>query len=72
MNTIVTSKEAILAECRAIVMEKGISSINMRSVAAACGVAVGSLYNYFPSKDVYKRQSEGAVQGRQLSLILEG
>lgn len=47
MNTIVTSKEAILAECRAIVMEKGISSINMRSVAAACGVAVGSLYNYF-------------------------
>ena len=50
MNTIVTSKEAILAECRAIVMEKGISSINMRSVAAACGVAVGSLYNYFPSK----------------------
>ena len=50
MNTIVTSKEAILAECRAIVMEKGISSINMRSVAAACGVALGSLYNYFPSK----------------------
>ena len=50
MNTIVTSREAILKECRAMVMEHGIQSINMRSVAAACNVAVGSIYNYFPSK----------------------
>lgn len=50
MNTIVTSKEAILTECRRIVMAQGIPGINMRSVAQACGVAVGSLYNYFPSK----------------------
>lgn len=50
MNTVVTSKEAILEECRKIVMEQGISAVNMRSVAAACGVAVGSIYNYFPSK----------------------
>lgn len=50
MNTIVTSKEAILAQCRCLVMEQGISAINMRTVAQACGVSVGSLYNYFPSK----------------------
>lgn len=50
LNIVVTSKEAILNECRKIVMEKGISAINMRTVAAACGVAVGSIYNYFPSK----------------------
>ena len=50
MNTIVTSREAILAESRKLVMEKGIDSVNMRSVAAACNVAVGSIYNYFPSK----------------------
>lgn len=50
MNTIVTSKEAILAECRRLVMEQGITAVNMRTVAKACGVAVGSLYNYFPSK----------------------
>ena len=73
MNTVVTSREAILEECRKIVMEQGISAVNMRSVAAACGVAVGSIYNYFPSKtdlisaaavsythlDVYKRQVLG-------------
>lgn len=50
MNTVVTSREAILAESRRIVMEKGMGSISMRSVAAACHVAVGSIYNYFPSK----------------------
>ena len=50
MNTIVTSREAILAESRKLVMEKGLSAINMRSVANVCGVAVGSIYNYFPSK----------------------
>lgn len=31
-------------------MEKGLSAINMRTVASACGVAVGSIYKYFPSK----------------------
>lgn len=50
MNKVATSKEAILAASRTIVMEKGISAVSMRSVADACSVAVGSLYNYFPSK----------------------
>lgn len=45
-----TSKQAILAECRKMVMEQGLSAVNMRAVAQACGVALGSLYNYFPSK----------------------
>ena len=30
---------------------EGLDSLNMRSVARACQVALGSLYNYFPSKD---------------------
>ena len=50
MNTVVTSREAILAQSRQLVIEKGIGAINMRTVAAACHVAVGSIYNYFPSK----------------------
>lgn len=50
MNTIVTSREAILAASRKLVIEQGIDSVNMRTVATACGVAVGSVYNYFPSK----------------------
>lgn len=50
INTIVTSKEAILEACRQLVSQKGLEALNMREVAASCHVALGSLYNYFPSK----------------------
>ena len=51
MNTVVTSKEAILKVCRELVSEQGLGALNMRSVAKACQVALGSLYNYFSGKD---------------------
>ena len=50
MNKTVTSKEEILDKSREIIAEKGVSAINMRTVATQCGIAVGSLYNYFASK----------------------
>lgn len=50
MNLTATSKEAIIKTCQNIVKEKGLTAINMRSVAKECNVAVGSIYNYFPSK----------------------
>lgn len=50
MNTVVTSKEDILKTCRELIRQQGWSAINIRSVAAACGVSVGSIYNYFDSK----------------------
>lgn len=50
MNKIATSQEEILAASRKIILEKGVASFSMRQTAAAVGVAVGSLYNYFPSK----------------------
>lgn len=34
-----------------MVSERGLSALNMRSVAQACHLAVGSLYHYFPNKD---------------------
>lgn len=50
MNTIVTSREAILDGALSLAAAKGLNALNMRAVAAQCGVAVGSVYNYFPSK----------------------
>ena len=50
MNTIITSKEDILKTSRELIREQGWSAVNIRSVAAACGVSVGSIYNYFDSK----------------------
>lgn len=50
MNTVVTSKEDILKTSRELIQRQGWSAVNIRSVAAACGVSVGSIYNYFESK----------------------
>ncbi len=50
MNTVVTSKEAILSASRKIATEQGLQAVNIRDVAKKCNVAVGSIYNYFPSK----------------------
>lgn len=50
MNTVVTSREQILSASRTLIAEKGWAQVNIRSVAAACGVSVGSIYNYFSSK----------------------
>lgn len=50
MNTAVISKEQILKKSRELIKQSGISAMNIRSVASACGVSVGSIYNYFESK----------------------
>lgn len=50
MNTIVTSKEDILKNSRELIREKGWAAVSIRSVASACGVSVGSIYNYYDSK----------------------
>ena len=51
MNTAVTSREEILTVCRKLVAMSGLATVNMRTVAQHCHVALGSLYYYFPSKD---------------------
>ncbi len=50
MNTTVTSQEEIVNISKLLVHDQGMSSFSMRMIAAQCGIAVGSLYNYFPSK----------------------
>lgn len=50
MNKSLVSKEVIITASKEIASHSGLSALNMREVAAKCGVAVGSVYNYFPSK----------------------
>lgn len=50
MNKTVTSREQLLAAAQEIAYSAGLSQVSIRAVAAKCGVAVGSIYNYFPTK----------------------
>ena len=50
MNTVVTSKETILNVSRELIQKQGFPAVNIRAVAKACNISVGSIYNYFNSK----------------------
>ena len=43
--------EKLICEARRQVLESGYASLNIRTVAKNCGVGVGTVYNYFPSKE---------------------
>ena len=52
MPKIIENPEKRLAEeARRQVQQSGYGAMTIRSVAKACGVSVGTVYNYFPSKD---------------------
>ncbi len=43
-------KTDILEAARRMLMETGYDAFNMRALAEECGISVGTLYNYYPSK----------------------
>ena len=45
-------REKLIQEAKRQVQEQGYSSMTIRSVASACGVGTGTVYNYFSSKDM--------------------
>ena len=44
--------QRLQAEARRQIEESGFAAMTIRSVAKGCGVGVGTVYNYFPSKEV--------------------
>ena len=45
-------KEQLLKEAKKQIFERGYSQTTIRSIAGACGVGVGTVYNYFKSKEM--------------------
>lgn len=51
MKPAATSREEILSVCRDLIHQQGGKALNVRQVAAACDISVGTVYNYFGSKE---------------------
>lgn len=45
-------RKKLLDEARKQILEKGYSAVTVRSVASACNIGVGTVYNYFSSKEM--------------------
>lgn len=61
MNTVVTSQKDILEICKQLIKEDGVSAVTIRSVAKRAQISVGSIYNYFPSKEALVAAAVQAV-----------
>lgn len=44
-------KDRLLAETERQLSQSGYGALTIRSIALSCGVGVGTVYNYFPSKE---------------------
>lgn len=50
MTAAATSREELLEAAYEMAQEHGLAALSVRGLAKACGVSVGTIYNYFPSK----------------------
>lgn len=46
-----TSREAVLDEARTLFAKRGVASTSIADIALACGIAKGTFYRYFESKE---------------------
>ncbi|MDE8322655.1 TetR/AcrR family transcriptional regulator [Erysipelothrix rhusiopathiae] len=51
MKKAVISKESLLEVAKDIVFKDGLDKLNMRNLAQKADVSIGSVYNYFSSKN---------------------
>ena len=51
MNKRCTTTDKILEQALLIAKKEGIDKLSIRKLASACGIAIGSVYNYYPDKD---------------------
>ncbi|MBE5888968.1 MAG: TetR/AcrR family transcriptional regulator [Lachnospiraceae bacterium] len=51
MNKRCTTTDIILEQALQIAKKEGIDKLSIRKIASACGIAIGSVYNYYPDKD---------------------
>lgn len=50
-KNLINIKEDIISVTRELLKKEGYSQLNIRNIAAKCGVATGTVYNYYRSKN---------------------
>jgi AcrR family transcriptional regulator len=62
-------RQQLLINCFDLFADKGYSAITMRQIAQGLGVSTGTLYHYFPSKEVLFEQFVAAMSQRDFAQI---
>jgi len=62
-------QESIIAAARALASESGMGAVQIAPVAARAGIAAGTVYRYFPSKEDLVAALIGAVADTELEAV---
>jgi len=65
------TRRSILDAARDLVSERGFAAVQMTEVAKKAGVATGTLYRYFSSKEALCRQVFREVSAREMGMLAE-
>lgn len=57
-------KQLILSHAKVILYDHGYQKLSMRALSKACGIALGTIYNYYPTKG-----SGGGNDARLLAVL---
>lgn len=68
---IVTKRDAILSAALELLVEKGVHNTPMSEIAKAAGTGMGTIYNYFPNKEVLINEIYADIKEKEESLFLE-
>ncbi len=64
-------KESILASALKLLTEKGVHNTPMSAIAKAAGTGMGTIYNYFPNKDILINEIYISIKNKEKEIFLE-
>ena len=64
-------KESILASALKLLTENGVHNTPMSAIAKAAGTGMGTIYNYFPNKDILINEIYISIKNKEKALFLE-
>lgn len=67
---IVNKKEAILSSALKLLTEKGVHNTPMSAIAKAAGTGMGTIYNYFPNKEILINEIYINIKEEEKSIFL--
>ncbi|AWV97448.1 TetR/AcrR family transcriptional regulator [Arcticibacterium luteifluviistationis] len=63
-------KEAILSSALTLLTETGVHNTPMSAIAKAAGTGMGTIYNYFPHKDILINEIYVSIKEKEKSIFL--
>lgn len=65
----VNKKEVILSSSLKLLTEKGVHNTPMSAIAKAAGTGMGTIYNYFPNKEILINEIYVKIKGEEKSVF---